>query len=112
MKKVLTSVLAIALLLTMVFTLASCASKPKGKYGNDNLYLSFDGNEVSVTVKIIGEYTAKGTYELGENNEIDITYEDKGGATTLPTGLVYDPDSDTIKCSLGILGTITLEKVD
>lgn len=112
MKRVLTSVLALALLLTMVLTLASCGAKPKGKYGHDKLYLEFNGNKVKVTVKLIGEVTSEGTFEMGENNEINITYKDEDKSATLPTGLTYNKDKDTVECKLGILGTITLEKID
>ena len=112
MKRVFASVLALALLLTMVFTLASCGSKPKGKYGHEKIYLEFDGNNVSVTVNFLGEFTSKGTFEMGDDNSINITYEDEDSSGTLPTGLVYNEEDDTIECSLGILGKITLEKVD
>ncbi len=112
MKRVLTSVLALALLVTMVLTLASCGAKPKGKYGHDNLYLEFDGDKVSVTLEVLGvKSTSKGTYTLDDDNNIKITYENEDSKGSVPTGLVYNADKDTIECKF-LGSTITLDKID
>ncbi len=106
MKKILTSVLAIAMICTMLFVLVSCGG-PSGKYG-DKLGVStitFDGGEVSLK---LGTYDiTSATYEMGDDGKILITYEDDGEEKELDIGLVYDEDADTIKW-----GLVTLEKKD
>ena len=109
MKKILLSVLAVTLLCTMLFTLVSCSNKPDGKYGHKNLNLEFDGDKVSVNLDFGIKASASGTYEM-DGDKIVITYEGDDANSSLPTNLVYDADSDTIKCKLGILGEITLER--
>lgn len=110
MKKILLSVLAVTLLVTMLFTLTSCGPRPDGKYGHKNLNLEFDGDKVTVNVDFLVKISASGTYEM-EDDKIVITYEGDESTSSMPTNLVYDADSDTIKCKLGVLGEITLEKV-
>ncbi|MBQ4120986.1 MAG: hypothetical protein IJD35_03120 [Clostridia bacterium] len=110
MKRILLSVLAVTLLVTMLFTLTSCGPKPDGKYGHKNLNLEFDGDKVTVNVDFLVKVSASGTYEM-DDDKIVITYEGNDSTSSMPTNLVYDADNDTIKCKLGVLGEITLEKV-
>ena len=110
MKKILLSVLAVTLLITMLFTLVSCGPRPDGKYGHKNLNLEFDGDKVTVNLDFLVKLSATGTYEM-DDDQIVITYEGDKSDASLPTNLVYDADSDTIKCKLSVLGEITLEKV-
>ena len=110
MKKIILSILAVTLLCTMLFTLVSCGSKPSGKYGHENLNIEFDGDNIIVNVDFMVKVSSKGTYKM-DGDQIVITYENDKNIASMPTNLVYDADSDTIKCKLGVLGEITLEKV-
>ena len=110
MKKIILSILAVTLLCTMLFTLVSCGNKPDGKYGHKNINLEFDGSKVTINVDFVVKVTTSGTFKM-DGDQIVITYEDDKNSGSMPTNLVYDADSDTIKCKLGILGEITLEKV-
>lgn len=111
MKKLLLSVLAVTLLITMLFSFASCGDpKPNGKYGHEYLNLEFDGNKVSVNLDFIVEISTTGTYEM-DGEKIVITYESDEGSSSMPTNLVYNAEDDTIKCKLGVMD-ITLKKVD
>ena len=111
MKRVISTVLLATLLLTMIVTLTSCGG-PDGKYGHEYLNLEFDGDKVTVNVKVFGTFSSTGKYKLGDDNEIIITYDDDKNSANLPTNLVYNEDDDTIECKLGIFGTITLDKID
>ncbi len=115
MKKVLSAVLAATLVLVMIFSLTSCTKKPSGKYGYEErlsaLTLEFEGNTVTVTAKFIVSVSATGTFEMGENGEILITYEDEEDTESMPSGLVYNAEEDTIECSFA-RDTIKLEKVE
>lgn len=110
MKKFLLLVLAVALVCAVIFVVFSYSKKPDGKYGHENLNLEFDGDKVSVNLDFVIKASASGTYEM-DGDKIVITYEGNDSSSSMPTNLVYDADSDTIKCKLGILGEITLEKV-
>lgn len=110
MKKILTSVLAVALIAVMLFTLVSCGNKPSGTYGNKLYSVTFDGDKVTYTV--IGSISIEGTFEMGEENKILVTWEDEGESKSAPSGWTYDKDADAIKFSLGVLGTVTLNKVE
>ena len=105
MKKIISALLVVTLLLTLALTLTSCGNKPSGKYGNKLFSVTFDGNEITYKALL---WSTKGTFEMGEENEIIITWEgDDGKKEELATSATYDKDSDTIKW-LGI----TLEKVE
>ena len=112
MKKIISALLVVTLLLTLALTLTSCGNKPSGKYGGDVVTVEFDGNKVSVTFKIlVASTTTTGTFEMGENNEILVTYDDSKDAEKAPSGWTYDKDADAIKCKfLGM--DITLDKID
>lgn len=112
MKNVLKAALAISLIAVMLLSLASCGNKPSGEYGTNNVTATFKGNEVTVTFSVgILSTTATGTFEMGENNEILITYEDEEESKSAPSGWTYDKEADAIKCKfIGI--EITLEKKD
>ncbi|MBR2986727.1 MAG: hypothetical protein IKC63_01780 [Clostridia bacterium] len=112
MKKIISALLVVVMLFTLVFTLTSCGNKPSGKYGGETVTVEFDGDKVSVTFKIlVASTTTTGTFEMGENNEILVTYDDSEDAEKAPSGWTYDKENDAIKCKfLGI--DITLEKID
>ena len=77
MKKVLSLVLAVAVLATLCLTLASCGKKLSGKYSADvfgtGTTMTFDGNKVKIgfTVTLIGEVAS-----------VDATYKIKGDKIT------------------------------
>lgn len=105
MKKIISALLVVTLLLTLALTLTSCGNKPSGTYGGKLFSVTFDGNEITYKALL---WSTKGTFEMGEENEIIITWEgDDGEKEELATSATYDKDSDTIKW-LGI----TLEKVE
>ena len=105
MKKIISALLVVVMLFTLVFTLTSCGNKPSGTYGNKLFSVTFDGNEVTYKALL---WSTDGTFEMGDDNEIIITWEgDDGKKEELATSATYDKDSDTIKW-LGI----TLEKVE
>lgn len=95
MKKTLTALVAVVLLVTMVLTLASCTKKPSGKYGNAVYSVEFDGNKVSVSLIGGALSTKSGTFEM-EDNKIVITYESEDLSGKLPTGMTYDAENDTV----------------
>ena len=112
MKKVLTAMVAVSLLLCMILSFASCGeSKPSGKYGAKELNLEFKGDKVSVNLDFtVLKGSASGTYEM-DDDKIVITYDDDKVDAKFPTALTYDADKDAITCDLGFLGKHTLEKV-
>ena len=112
MKKILSAILVVTMILTLALTLTSCGNNPSGKYGGDNVTVEFDGDKVSVTFKVlIASTTSTGTFEMGENNEILVTYDDSEDAEKAPSGWTYDKENDAIKCKfLGF--DITLEKIE
>lgn len=113
MKNVIKAVLAISLIAVMLLSLVACGNKPSGEYGGDVVTATFKGNEVTVTFSAgIFSTTTTGTFEMGENNEILITYEDEDEAKSAPSGWTYNKDEDTIECNFGLLGKIKLEKKD
>ena len=112
MKNVMKVVIALSLIAVMLLCLVACGNKPSGEYGGDVVTATFKGNEVTVTFKVLMlSSTVNGTFEMGENNEILITYEDEDEAKSAPSGWTYNKDEDTIECNFG-LGKITLEKKD
>ena len=112
MKKVLTSMIAVVLLLCLILSFASCGErKPSGKYGTKALNLEFKGNTVSVNIDLaLLKGSASGTYEI-KDDDIIITYDSDNLDAAFPTVLEYDDDTDTIECDLGILGEYDLVKV-
>lgn len=113
MKKVISSVLVATLLLITVLSLASCGNTPKGTYASENgvVSVNFDGDKVAVTFKVVVSITLNGTFAMGENNEILITYEGEESSSSAPSGWTYDKDADAIKCDF--LGAeLVLNKVD
>lgn len=77
MKKILSLVLAIAVLATLCMTLASCGKKLSGKYSADvygtGTTMTFDGKNVKIgfTVTLLGEIAS-----------VDATYQIKGDEIT------------------------------
>jgi len=105
MKKIITSVLALALITVMLFSLVACGNKPSGTYGGKLFSVTFDGNKITYKALL---WSTDGTFEMGENNEIVITWEGEDGEKEeLATTATYDKEADAIKW-LGM----TLEKVE
>ena len=77
MKKILSLVLAVAVLATLCMTLASCGKKLSGKYSADvfgtGTTMTFDGKNVKIgfTVTLLGEIAS-----------VDATYQIKGDEIT------------------------------
>lgn len=112
MKNVIKVLVAISLIAVMLVSLVACGNKPSGEYGNDVVTATFKGNEVTVTFKVLLiSSTVNGTFKMGEDNQILITYEDEEEAKSAPSGWTYDKENDAIECNFGI-GKITLEKKD
>lgn len=109
MKTILRTTLLVALVLVMTFSLASCGGRPSGTYSNSIISLTFDGS--TVTARIFGNdsLSISGEYELNDDNEIVITWEDNDASAQLPTGLTYNQDEDQLEYSL-IGATFTLSK--
>ncbi len=81
MKKVLSLVLALALLCGCMFTLASCLGGGlSGKYESGLTTYEFKGKEFTRTTSLGGlSYSASGTYEITEKEDekfITLTYTD------------------------------------
>lgn len=110
MKKILTSVLAIALIAVMLCSLVSCGNKPSGTYGNKLYSVTFDGDKVTYT--LVGSVSIEGTFEMGEENQILVTWENEGESKSAPSGWTYDKDADAIKFKLPVVGDVTLNKVE
>ena len=107
MKKILTSVLAIALIAVMLCSLVSCGNKPSGEYENLVSTLIFKGNKV--TLEIGNAEIATGTFSVDDEGKIEIVVEDEDSDTKdkWPSGLKYDKENDEIKA-----GILTWKKAD
>lgn len=81
MKRILSLILALTLVLGMVFTLASCGKMLNGKYQDPTgvTTYEFSGSKVTLTAAIFGTHTYEGTYKIAENDEgkmtITLTFE-------------------------------------
>ena len=111
MKKVLSAIVACAILVGALFTLVSCGGPLSGTYEGDLFDLKFSGNDVTVSFEKI-ETTIKGTYEIKEKDDDSktITFdfiknEDDKEQTTafalldiiMSPDLPFEEDGDTIK---------------
>ena len=98
MKKILSSILVIALALTMLFTLASC-NAPSGTYKSDEVMNSgvtwfFKGSEVVLTLKVLGvESTFYGDYEIEKQVDGKLTIEFDWDGDKNPDGFGEQPVS-------------------
>ena len=76
MKRILSFVLALTLVLGMVFSLASCGKILNGKY-TDSLGVTtyeFSGSKVTITYEILGfTKSVEGKYKVAENDEGEMT---------------------------------------
>ena len=76
MKRILSFVLALTLVLGMVFSLASCGKILNGKY-SDALGITtyeFSGSKVTITYEILGfTKNIEGKYKVAENDEGEMT---------------------------------------
>ncbi|MBR2612345.1 MAG: hypothetical protein IKC72_04670 [Clostridia bacterium] len=87
MKRILSLILALTLVLGMVFTLASCGKMLNGKYQDPTgvTTYEFSGSKVTLTVALLGTKTYEGTYKIAENEEgemtITFTFEDADAET-------------------------------
>ena len=96
MKKIFSSILVIALALTMLFTLASC-NNPSGTYKSDEALGSgvtwvFKGDEVALTLKVFGvEATFYGDYEIEKqiDDKFTIVFDWEGDKN--PDGFGEEP---------------------
>ncbi len=74
MKKIISLILALTLVLGMVFTLASCGKMLSGKYQSGITTYDFAGNKVTVTYEILGfQKSIEGTYKIAETDEGKMT---------------------------------------
>ena len=75
MKRILSLILALTLVLGMVFTLASCGKMLNGKYQDPTgvTTYEFSGSKVTLTVALLGTHTYEGTYKIAENDEGKMT---------------------------------------
>lgn len=107
MKKVLSLVLAIAVLATLCLALASCGKKLSGTYEIDAFGLAsktyeFKGNKVTITYEVFGaKKSSEGTYKIAKNDdgdlEITFTFENKDAEEYSGTFSFEEVDKDTIK---------------
>lgn len=92
MKKILSTALALALVLCMVLSLASCAKMLSGKYTNSTIETSYEfvGNKVTKTSPSLssilggsGNLVTEGTYEIktAEDGSMSITFTWSEGDT-------------------------------
>lgn len=122
MKKVLSLVLAVAVLATLCLSLASCGKKLSGKYSADVLgtgtTMTFDGKNVKIgfTVTLLGEiasvdatYKIKGdtiTFEFADEEEVSNSSAKKV-IETLEEPVSFEEGDDYIK-----INGVKYEKVD
>jgi uncharacterized lipoprotein YehR (DUF1307 family) len=105
MKKVLSLILALAVLATMCLTFASCGKKLSGTYSNkgplSDITYEFKGNKVTVTDTVtIGE----STFDFSYSGKYKITKEESG---TLKIAFTFE-DSDAERFNK----TCILEEID
>ena len=74
MKRILSFVLALTLVLGVVFSMASCGKLLSGKYKSGITTYEFAGNKATVTYELFGfQKSIEGTYKIAENEEGDMT---------------------------------------
>lgn len=106
MKKVLSLVLAVAVLATLCLALASCGKKLSGTYELDAIVggktYEFKGNKVTITYELFGaKKSSEGTYKIAKNDdgdlEITFTFENKDAEEYSGSFSFEEVDKDTIK---------------
>ena len=106
MKKVLSLVLAVAVLATLCLALASCGKKLSGTYELDVIVggktYEFKGNKVTISYELFGaKKSSEGTYKIAKNDdgdlEITFTFENKEAEEYSGTFSFEEVDKDTIK---------------
>ena len=97
MKRILSLILAVAVLATMCLTFASCG-KLSGTYKNNGIFglaateLTFKGNKITIEM---GGVTAEGTYKIKDDKiTIEITDENEDEATWSDILKIFNGEHD------------------